>query len=269
LTTLPEYLESRLLRAAGFRHAFFTRRGGVSEGPFATLNFSAAAGDSDSAVSENLARAAAALGVQVTRLYFLTQVHGNRTCQLVGDEAAEDVRERSGDAILSRCPDLACCVRVADCVPILIGDQFSGEAAAVHAGWRGAVAGVVPAAVAELASGGGKPARMVAAIGPHISLAAFEVSEPVAAQLASASTAADVVDRSRSPRPHVDLGRLIRAQLREAGLADDAIDDIRGCTVGEPDSFFSYRRDGKRSGRHLAAIVPRAASARCAGPPHA
>ena len=152
---------------------------------------------------------------------------------------------------------MACCVRVADCVPILIGDQATGGAAAVHAGWRGTVARVVPAAVAELALGGGDPARMIAAIGPHISLAAFEVSEPVAAQLASASSATDVVDGSCGPRPHVDLRRIIRAQLREAGLSDGSVDDVRGCTVTEPESFFSYRRDGKRSGRHLAAIVPR------------
>jgi polyphenol oxidase len=249
-----EYLESPLLRAAGFRHAFFTRRGGVSEGAYESLNFSFTVGDSHDHVTTNLARGATALGVPAERMYFLAQVHGRQVRVLGGEETWGAVVESAGDALVSRCPTLACCVRIADCVPVLVGDEASGAVAAVHAGWRGTVAGVVGAAVAALRREG---ARLVAAIGPHISRAAFEVSEEVAAELERASSARGVVDRTPGTRPHVDLSGIVRAQLVEAGVAEAAIDLVEGCTVGQPESFFSYRRDGTQSGRHLAGIVPR------------
>jgi copper oxidase (laccase) domain-containing protein len=97
---------------------------------------------------------------------------------------------------------------------------------------------------------------LVAAIGPHISLAAFEVSEDVADTILKASHDPGIVDRTRA-KPHVDLRRMLRAELRDLGFADGSIDDVWGCTVLEPARFFSFRRDGKASGRHLSAIVPR------------
>jgi hypothetical protein len=255
--TRAEYLESPLLRRAGFRHAFFTRRGGVSIGPYTSLNFSFAVGDRRDHVAANLARAATALDLTPDRLYFLSQVHGRQVRELHGQEAWQDVTEIPGDALVSRCPTLACCVRVADCVPVLIGDATSGAAAAVHAGWRGIVCGVVGAAVAEIFRVAGHGASLVAAIGPHISCSAFEVSEAVATDLARASSDGAVVDRTGGARPHVDLARVVRAQLRDAGVREKAVDRVPGCTVGQPDRFFSYRRDGTQSGRHLAGIVPR------------
>ena len=145
----------------------------------------------------------------------------------------------------------------ADCVPVLVGDRQSGAALAIHAGWRGTVAGIVPAAVEELRRSIGSAGDLVAAIGPHISAFAFEVGEEVARQLVAACPLEGVVDRSRGPRPHGDLRKIVRWQLTELGLASAAIDDVAGCTVGEPERFFSYRRDGRHSGRHLSAIVPR------------
>lgn len=252
-----DYQQSSLLRAAGFRHAFFTRRGGVSSGPYESLSFSVAVGDLEQNVRENLARAARTLGVDPERVYFLSQVHGPEVKLLEGGEDRLEVLQERGDALVAASGDLACAVRVADCAPVLIGDKASGAVAAVHAGWRGTVAGVVAAAVGRLRSAIGGPGRLVAAIGPHISVENFEVSEEVAAELLQASPDPDVTDRTRGPRPHVDLRRILRAQLRGLGLSDDTIDDVGGCTVGEPGLYFSYRRDGKRSGRHLAAIVPR------------
>lgn len=99
--------------------------------------------------------------------------------------------------------------------------------------------------------------RPVAAIGPHISLAAFEVSEDVALELAGASRdERAVVSRSFGRKPHVDLRRLVRQKLVALGLDEAEVDDVGGCTLGEPERFFSFRRDGARSGRHLSAIVP-------------
>lgn len=250
-----EFLESALLRAAGFRHAFFTRGGGVSTGAYASLSFSVAAGDDPANVRANLGRAADVLHVPAEKIHFLSQVHGKVTHVLAGDEAQAQLIAVEGDALVSAAPGLACGVRSADCVPVLIADRKSGAVGAAHAGWRGAVQGIVTSAVAalrELAPG----ADLIAAIGPHISPAAFEVSADVAETILSASRDPEIVDRSRE-KPHVDLRRMLHAELRALGLATSAIDDVWGCTVLEPARFFSFRRDGKHSGRHLSAIVPR------------
>ncbi len=247
---------SRLLEAAGFRHAFFTRRGGASKGAYASLNFSAGVGDDPGDVEENLRRAADVLGVTPEHVLFLSQVHGAEVRRVTASDVRSALVEVRGDAVVGASPVVACGVRVADCAPVLVGDRGTGAVAAIHAGWRGTVAGVVASAVAELRDLIGGAGDLVAAIGPHISQKAFEVSDDVALQLAAASPDPHVVDRSTGPKPRVDLRRILRAQLVAVGLTPEAIDDVPGCTVLDPD-LFSYRRDGKRSGRHLAAIVPR------------
>ncbi|HYQ43022.1 MAG TPA: peptidoglycan editing factor PgeF [Polyangiaceae bacterium] len=254
MTDHAEYLESELLRGAGFRHAFFTRNGGVSTGAYSSLSFSVAAGDSEDNVRQNLERASAILGIERSRIHFLSQVHGGVVHVLTGREEQRELIQREGDALVSRAPGVACAVRSADCVPVLLADRRSGAVAAAHAGWRGAVAGIVSNTVEALHTLAPNP-DLIAAIGPHISLAAFEVSEDVARTLLNASRDPGIVDRSRS-KPHVDLRRMLRAELRALGLANDAIDDVWGCTVLQPEHFFSFRRDGKASGRHLSAIVP-------------
>lgn len=255
MTVHAEFLESALLRDAGFRHAFFTRKGGVSQGAYSSLSFSVAAGDTEDNVKQNLQRAAAVLGVESTRIHFLSQVHGRVAHTLTGGEIQSELIQHEGDALVSRIPHLACAVRSADCVPVLLADRRSGAVAAAHAGWRGAVNGVVSSAVEALRAIAPSP-DLIAAIGPHISLAAFEVSEDVADTLLNASRDAQIVDRSRS-KPHVDLRRMLRAELHALGLSHGDIDDVWGCTVLQPEHFFSFRRDGKASGRHLSAIVPR------------
>lgn len=257
MTQRPEYLTSPLFADAGFSHAFFTRRGGVSQGPYSSLNFSVSVGDTEGAVSKNLELAARALGVEPERVFCLSQVHGNQTVTLRGAERREEVLERRGDALVSGAPDLACAVRTADCVPILLADRSKGAVAAVHAGWRGVVAGVVSAAVSALDALARGNYDLIAAIGPHISQAAFEVSEDVAEQLlAVAPGLPGVADRSAA-KPCVSLRVLVRAELERAGLRPEAVDDVPGCTVGDAHFFYSYRRDGPRSGRHLSAIVPK------------
>ncbi|MFO7181415.1 MAG: peptidoglycan editing factor PgeF [Pseudomonadota bacterium] len=257
----PEALKSPLLERAGFRHAFFTRRGGVSEGPYASLSFSVSVGDHREHVAENLRRAATALGVAPERVYFLSQVHGTACHIADGSEEAGDFLRHEGDAVIALDTHLACGVRTADCVPILVGDRRSGAALAIHAGWRGVVGGVVASAIERLRETLGDAGDLLAAIGPHISLQAFEVSDEVAARLTAASPDPSVVTR-RGERAHVDLRRIVHAQLRRVGLSDDAIDHVEGCTVGDPVRFFSYRRDGAKSGRHLSAIVPAAQATR-------
>jgi YfiH family protein len=250
------WLESTLLREAGFRHAFFTRCGGVSEPPWDSLNFAISVGDAPESVRRNLAHAATALGVEPRCLYMLSQVHGTASRVLLGDEDPDEVVRSIGDITLSRAPRVACCVRSADCVPVLVADRASGAALAVHSGWRGTVARAATAGIAALRALIDGEGDLVAAIGPHIASCCFEVGDDVARALAECSSAGEGAVLRGDAKPRVDLRRILRAQLQEARLAAACIDDVPGCTVCEPARFHSYRRDGARSGRMLSAIVP-------------
>jgi YfiH family protein len=263
-------LVSPLLISAGFVHAFFTRRGGKSAPPWDSLSFSTAQGDDPAAVHENRIRAARRLGVPERRLYYLSQVHGIEAQEVRGDESPDDVVRKVGDTTLSSTPYIACGVRTADCVPVLLGDRNTGAAAAVHSGWKGTLLRVVSVSVERLRLHIGGPGDLVAAIGPCISACCFEVGDDVATQLAQASSAGDsslswgppsaqarLKTGSPAPTRRVDLRRIVRAQLLETGVSQDSIEDVPGCTYCEPERFHSYRRDGARSGRLLSAIVPR------------
>jgi YfiH family protein len=162
--------------------------------------------------------------------------------------------QHQADAIVARSGQLACAVRTADCVPILVADPQTGAVAAIHSGWRGTVANVVEATLNRLNA---NPGRLLAAVGPHISRDAFEVSADVADQLQAVAPGEPVVFRSENRKPHVDLRRLISAQLRAAGVPEAQIDQVHGCTVLDAGRFFSYRRDGQQSGRLLSGIVPK------------
>jgi YfiH family protein len=155
---------------------------------------------------------------------------------------------RSGPAVL---------IRVADCVPVLLADPKSGAVAAVHAGWRGVVAGVVPAAVDALGRLGADPRHLVAAVGPCISAKHFEIGPEVAEELANADLAASVVAPGvHGPKHHADLVLAVRTQLERCGVAPANIDAEPPCTYADRARFFSYRRDGARSGRLAAIIAP-------------
>lgn len=249
-------LVSETLQKAGFKHGFSTREGGVSEPPYESLDF-ALLRDPER-LRENQRRLGAAVGFDPSRLFQTVQVHGRAVvvaggdpARLVGHEADALVGEPgSSDAVA---------VRVADCVPVLIADPATGRVAAVHAGWRGVVAGVLEAAVEKMGRGRG----YVAAIGPCIGPCCFEVSADVAATIA-ASTNEGVVARHDAERgkAYVDLRLAVRAQLVALSLDDADIDDLpgrtrEGCTRCEPRRFYSYRRDGDASGRLVGVVVAR------------
>ena len=255
----PGHQLSPLLAQAGFRHAFFTRQGGASAGPFESLSFSTAVGDEPRHVDENLRRAGALLGVEAERILYLSQVHGRVARFYRTAEARSDLITLEGDAIGGSERSSAYAVRSADCVPVLLADVTSGAVMAIHAGWRGVAGGAVEAGVACLREHAGGTGQLLAAVGPHISRAAFEVSEDVAAELAGACPVPGaVLHPPGSEKPYVDLRFIVTKKLLALGLPETAIDHVGGCTVLEPERYFSFRRDGKRSGRHLSAIVPRA-----------
>jgi YfiH family protein len=251
-----EFLVSSSLSRAGFAHAFFTRRGGSSKSPFDSLHFGSAGNDAET-LAANVRTAAASLGVAEQRLYVVNQVHGRDTAVVRGDEPRKHVLERRADVVVAKVGGVACGVKVADCVPVLIADLATGAVAAIHSGWQGTVANVVEAGVTALRKETGIAGDLVAAIGPHIEVCCFEVGEDVAAKLAALVPGLDVVDRRRGERPHVDLRAIVRAQLRALGIGIGAIDDVPGCTKCDAERFFSFRRDRETSGRLLAAIVAR------------
>ncbi|HXK16744.1 MAG TPA: polyphenol oxidase family protein, partial [Polyangiaceae bacterium] len=253
----PGHQQSPILARAGFRHAFFTRLGGASEGPFESLSFSTAVGDDPSHVDENLRRAGALLGVEAERILYLSQVHGREARFYASAELRANLITLEGDAIGGSETRNAYGVRSADCVPILLGDAASGAVMAIHAGWRGVVGGVVEQGVACLRQKLAGDGQLLAAVGPHISARAFEVSEDVAAELSAACPIPGALERTAGAKPRVNLRFIVTQKLRALGLTEAAIDQVGGCTVLEPELYFSFRRDGKRSGRHLSAIVPR------------
>jgi hypothetical protein len=214
-------------------------------------------GDDAAHVDENHRRFARALGLPHGSLYEVSQVHGGIALAIDPSVAPRAFRRCAADALVAPPGGVPAGVRVADCAPVLLLDCESGAAAAIHAGWRGAVAGVVEAGCELLLrTGAGRPDALRAAIFPHIRRCCFEVGEDVAAALLAASPEPDVVDRSRA-RPHVDLAAILVAKLGALGIARAHVDDVAGCTRCEPERFFSYRRDGAQSGRHLCAIVSR------------
>ena len=309
-------LTSSLLSAHGFRHGFSPRAGGVSTGAFAACNLGRGVGDEPAHVEENRSRFAAAVGYADASLFEVHQVHGRAVHRVHPGGDAAALRHEEGDGLVAP-PGAAVGVRSADCVPVLLGDPETRCVAALHAGWRGTALGIVGQGVRALAElSGAPPARLVAALFPHIRVCCFEVSPEVAAtllgvcwesrrlasrpgqarsgrrrtleirrvfrrsadaqsgpaateiratsfpsRLLAASPDREVVryaaepGSASDPTPHVALASILRAQLLAAGLAVDGIDDVPGCTRCNAEHFFSYRRDGQASGRHLGVIV--------------
>ncbi len=248
-------LRSALLSHHGFSHGFSLRQGGVSRAPYDTMNLGRNVGDQPEHVAENHRRMAEAVGYREAALFELSQVHGSVVEQVRQGDDAERLRTHSGDGLVTACRGLAVAVRTADCIPVLVADPQTRAVAALHAGWRGTAAGVVLAGISSLCRlADARPKRLSAAIFPHIRACCFEVGEDVASELARASVASHVVHRGRE-KPHVDLAKLVRAQLMAAGVAAESIEDVAGCTQCEASRFFSFRRDGQASGRHLAVIV--------------
>lgn len=245
------------LKNAGFAHGFSTRGGGVSAPPYDSLDFAIlrdAAG-----LRENQRRLAAAVGFDPARLFQARQVHGRALLVARGEPA--DLVDQEADALVGE-PGSgdAVAVRVADCVPVLLADPHAGRVAAVHAGWRGAVAGVVGEAVRHLERGG-EAKSLLAAIGPCIGPCCFEVSADVGESIARATSASAIERRDEARgKVFVDLRAAVRAQLLALGVAK--IEDVPSqknvqCTRCDARRFYSYRRDGDASGRLIAVIVPR------------
>ena len=248
---IPPVLTSPVI-PAGFAHGFTTRAGGVSPAPFHSLNLGMKWGDARENVLENRRRLLRA--TRARTLYLAAQVHGARVVAVQAGADPQVVAREQADGVCSDLPDVAVGVYVADCVPVLIADPRTGAYAAVHAGWRGTVAGVLGAAVGTLRQVfGSRPHELRAALGPAIGRCCFEVGSEVAETFAAAHPA--VVLARPGGKPHVDLRAAQRLQLHAAGLDPAAVDVGEACTKCDPDRrFFSYRRDAGHTGQHVAFI---------------
>jgi len=237
---------SPLLGELGVRHGFTTRLGGVSQGRFESLNLGRTWGDAPACADHNLNLVATDVGFPVAQLCQVVQVHGTVVLPLTAPER----RQREADGMVTT-SELVLGVLSADCVSILLADG-AGRVAAVHAGWRGTVAGVAGEAVAALTSLGARKEHLRAALGPSIGPCCFEVKQDVAA--AFAQVWATSVQR-RDQRLFCDLWQTNRELLLRAGLLPEHIDAAPPCTCCDPRRFYSYRRDGAGIGQHLAFIL--------------
>jgi hypothetical protein len=219
------------------RHGFFTRKGGASSGVYAGLNCGTGSGDQAEIVAINRARVAEAMGVDPAALVGVHQVHSADAVVVTGPTA---VRPRA-DALATATPGVALSVLTADCQPVLFADAQAGVIGAAHAGWRGALDGVLEATVAAMEGLGADRGRIAAVIGPTISQAAYEVGpEFLDAFLADDAGNARFFAGGRAGRYQFDLPGYSLARLRGAGVG--AAVWTRHCTYGDPARFYSYRR---------------------------
>ncbi|MEW5736051.1 MAG: peptidoglycan editing factor PgeF [Thermodesulfobacteriota bacterium] len=240
------------LEQNGFSHAVFARRGGVSSGPYKSLNLGANVGDDPQNVAENRLRAARAL--EADSLVMVRQVHGRRVLAIRREDPVQAGVWPTGekaDALITDVPGVFCSVKVADCQPILLADPQKNVVAACHSGWRGSVENIAAATVSAMTETFGcLPADLVACVGPSLG--------PCCAEFVNYRTE---LPESFLPfaagQNRFDFWAITRSQLEGAGLASRNIHVAGICTRCDQENFFSFRRD-RTTGRNMAAIGVRA-----------
>ena len=253
----PPTLHSAVLgRLPGVRHAFFTRRGGVSTGVYDSLNLGAGSADDPAAAAENRRRAAAVFGARPEKLNVCYQIHST---SIATAQAPWDGDRPRADGVVTATPGLICGALAADCAPVLLAEAQARVVGAVHAGWRGALAGVVEAGIAAMVALGARREAIIAAVGPCIAqpsyevglefLAAFEAADPAFARFFAPD--------ARPDRRRFDLPGFVVSRLRASGVA--AAEWIGADTFVDEAAFFSNRRASHRGegdyGRLLSAIM--------------
>jgi YfiH family protein len=242
-------------RLSGLAHGFFTRRGGVSGGLYGSLNCGPGSADAVEHVRENRARVAAALGAAADRLLTPWQIHSPDVVAVAAPWPGDRPR---ADALVTATPGLAIGVLTADCTPILFADPEARVIGAAHAGWRGALDGVIQKTVEAMERLGARRERIAAAIGPAIGPLAYEVGPEFEREfLSQTPRSSSFFHRAAAGRARFDLPGFCRARLTEAGVG--AIEDTATDTYADEQRFFSYRRATHRNepdyGRQISAIV--------------
>ncbi len=244
-----------LSRLPVIEHAFMTREGGVSPAPFNTLNLGHGPGDGPLNIRANMERIAVAFGLD-NSVFTVRQVHGKEVVVLKTAPDMSSVRPEA-DAIVTAAPGIAIGVLTADCVPVLMCDPSGGAIAAVHAGWRGLVAGVIEEAFSVMTEDfGARAGDCVAAIGPHIGPCCYEVSEDLVARFRDRGMGGEIFFNRNDGALHLDLGCAVLDVLLGMGILPGNINGPGPCTACDEKKFFSYRRDG-RTGRQMSFIMIR------------
>jgi YfiH family protein len=237
-------IAASLANLPGLRHAFLTRQGGVSAGPFASLNLGQRSGDAPANVAANRERAAALLGARADRLVTARQVH-SATCLAVTEPWAPDAPPEA-DALATDRPGLLLGVLTADCAPVLLADSEARVVGAAHAGWRGALSGIVEATVATMGQLGARPDRIHAAIGPCIARESYEVGPEFEEHFLAEDpeSARHFAPADGTDRRLFDLKAYVADRLCRAGVGHT--DVLPHDTCADEARFFSFRRTTKR-----------------------
>jgi hypothetical protein len=250
-------LDSPLLSAIpGLRHAFFTRDGGVSGGVYASLNGGIGSDDDPAKIGENRRRMAEAMGVEPSHFLSVHQTHSPDV--VVADGPWQSTPRPLADAIVTRTEGLAIGATAADCGPILLADPSARVIGAAHAGWKGALTGIVESTVDAMEKLGAERGGIVAAIGPLIRQHSYEVGAEFVERFieADADNALFFIPAAREGHAMFDLAGFIRMRLENAGVL--MIDDT-GLDTYSDERFFSYRRSVHRKepdyGRHVHSIA--------------
>lgn len=221
------------------RHGFFGRRGGVSVGHYESLNIGGGTTDTLAAVEENRRRVATHFGLEASRLLLLRQVHGDRVVTVEAPWEASDRPE--ADAFVTRQKDLLLVILTADCAPVLFADEKAGVIGAAHAGWRGAVGGVLAATLEAMEALGARRERVAAAVGPCIWQDSYEVGADFPVPFIAENQDNDAFFRASARQGHFlfDLPGYVATKLDRLGVRTIAPSPADTCAA--PDKFFSYR----------------------------
>ncbi len=257
--TTPASLLSNNIQTIGpsITHGFFTSRGGVSSGLYTSLNVGLGSGDDPSLVAENRSRICRSLDSPHDQPVTVSQCHSADVVVVAGLFEGE---RPQADAIVSKTPGLAIGVLTADCGPVLFADSKGGMVAAAHAGWQGALGGVVENTIEAMIELGARRVDIVATLGPCISQKNYEVGPEYFATFIDADEANEryFIPSSREGHHLFDLASYVVARLNNAGVAGDTLGI---CTYADEERFFSYRRSLHRNeqdyGRQISAIMVR------------
>lgn len=233
-------IKSKVLTSSQITHGFFGRRGGVSGGLFSSLNCGPGSGDSALSIIENRARVAGYFGIASSNLLCLRQVHSPRVVEVRAPWKSEAKPE--ADAMVTRERGLALSILTADCGPVLFADSEAGVVGAAHAGWKGALTGVLDATVDEMIGLGADRARICASIGPMISGKAYEVGPEFIEHFLNKSSGYEEFfnPSERDGHHYFDLPAFIAARLDDLAIGE--VENLDRCTYALEGDFFSYRR---------------------------
>jgi YfiH family protein len=238
----------------GIRHGFFGRQGGTSAPPYDSLNMALRTGDLRENVLTNRRIVAEALGAE--NLVVARQVHGTTTIRVTAPWAPDDAPE--ADALVTTVPNLVIAVTTADCAPVLLCDPQAGVVGAAHAGWKGALDGIVESVVAAMVEAGAEHSRIAAAVGPCIQRRSYQVGPEFESRFRDQDPQSDgFFTAGRGDRFYFDLESYVCQRLGRAGVTTVQASGLD--TVAEPERFFSYRRTtlagGGPFGTHASAIA--------------